>query len=333
LPLLINQKLVNQTLVCYQEENVLSSLSSKSFVGGCQKPPMKPLSDVQSLQRLAWKLRLDALKMVFGAKSGHLGGSFSAAELITTLYFYKAHLDPRNPGWEDRDRIFVSKGHCAPVYYAALSRVGFFPRQELATFRQLGSRLQGHPDRLKLPEVEMSSGPLGLGASAAVGCALGLRLRRSPARVYCLLGDGETQEGIVWESAMCAAKYALGNLTFVLDYNRYQLSGPVERVMPLEPLEQKWQSFGFDVRRIDGHDVGQIVEALDRDSPEQPGLILALTVKGKGVSFMESSSAWHGRVPTPEEMAAAQQEIRQNLEAVSPAHDAPQTAAAPGRKS
>jgi transketolase len=279
---------------------------------------MKPLSDIQSLQRFAWELRLDALRMVYGAKSGHLGGSFSAAELITTLYFYKVRLDPRNPGWEDRDRVFVSKGHCAPIYYAALSRLGFFPREELATFRQLGSRLQGHPDRLKLPGVEMSSGPLGLGASVAVGCALGLRLRTSPARVFCLLGDGEIQEGIVWEAAMCASKFALGNLTFLLDYNRYQLSGAVDRVMPLEPLEQKWQSFGFDVRRIDGHKIEQIVEALDVEQPEQPRLILALTVKGKGVSFMESSSAWHGRVPSQEEMAAAEQEIGGSLEAIGP---------------
>jgi transketolase len=294
---------------------------------------MKSLSDVQSLNRLAWELRLDALKMVFGAKSGHLGGSFSAAELITTLYFHKARLDPKNPGWEDRDRIFVSKGHCAPIYYAALSRLGFFPGDELATFRQLGSRLQGHPDRLKLPGVEMSSGPLGLGASVAVGCALGLRLRSSPARVYCLLGDGETQEGIVWESAMCAAKYALGNLTFLLDYNRYQLSGAVDHVMPLEPLEHKWQSFGFDVRRIDGHDIEQIVEALDRNHPDQPGLILALTVKGQGVSFMESSSAWHGRVPSQEEMSAAEKEIRGKIEAISSVCDVPQIASASGRKS
>ena len=294
---------------------------------------MKTLSDVQSLNSLAWELRLDDLNMVFGAKSGHLGGSFSAAELITTLYFHKARLDPKNPGWEDRDRIFVSKGHCAPIYYAALSRLGFFPGDELATFRQLGSRLQGHPDRLKLPGVEMSSGPLGLGASVAVGCALGLRLRSSPARVYCVLGDGETQEGIVWESAMCAAKYALGNLTFLLDYNRYQLSGAVDHVMPLEPLEHKWQSFGFDVRRIDGHDIEQIVEALDRNHPDQPGLLRALTVKGKGVSFMESSSAWLGRVPSQEEMSAAEKEIRGKIEAISSVCDVPQIASASGRKS
>ncbi|MCK5008513.1 MAG: transketolase, partial [Spirochaetales bacterium] len=189
------------------------------------EPAMKP--DYETLQRIAWELRLDALRMIFDAKSGHAGGSFSAAELITALYFYKARLDPENPAWEDRDRIFVSKGHCAPIYYAALSRAGFFPRGELTAFRQLGSRLQGHPDRLKLPGVEMSSGPLGLGASVAVGCALGLRLSKSEARVFCLLGDGEIQEGIVWEAAMCAAKYGLGNLTFILDYNRYQLSGAV----------------------------------------------------------------------------------------------------------
>jgi transketolase len=278
---------------------------------------MKPQSDVLWLQRLAWELRFDALGMVYAAKSGHLGGSFSAAELITTLYFYKARLDPQNPWWEERDRIFVSKGHCAPIYYAAMSRLGFFPREELSTFRQLGSRLQGHPDRLKLPGVEMSSGPLGLGASVAVGCALGLRLHGSPAGVYCLLGDGECQEGIVWEAAMCASKYDLGNLTFILDYNRYQLSGAVERVMPLEPLEQKWRSFGFDVLRIDGHCVEQIVEALDAGGPDKPRLILALTVKGRGVSFMESSSAWHGRVPSEEERAEAEREITRNIQNIS----------------
>jgi transketolase len=259
--------------------------------------------------------------MIFDAKSGHAGGSFSAAELITALYFYKARLDPENPAWEDRDRIFVSKGHCAPIYYAALSRAGFFPRGELATFRQLGSRLQGHPDRLKLPGVEMSSGPLGLGASVAVGCALGLRLSKSEARVFCLLGDGETQEGIVWEAAMCAAKYGLGNLTFILDYNRYQLSGAVDQVMPLEPLEQKWQSFGFGVIRVDGHSIEQIIEALDRENPDQPKLILALTVKGKGVSFMEASSAWHGRVPSPEEMKKAEEEIGHRIEASAASAD------------
>ncbi|MEE8592170.1 MAG: transketolase [Spirochaetia bacterium] len=283
------------------------------------EPAMKP--DYETLQRIAWELRLDALRMIFDAKSGHAGGSFSAAELITALYFYKARLDPENPAWEDRDRIFVSKGHCAPIYYAALSRAGFFPRGELTTFRQLGSRLQGHPDRLKLPGVEMSSGPLGLGASVAVGCALGLRLSKSEARVFCLLGDGETQEGIVWEAAMCAAKYGLGNLTFILDYNRYQLSGAVDQVMPLEPLEQKWQSFGFGVIRVDGHSIKQIIEALDRENPDQPKLILALTVKGKGVSFMEASSAWHGRVPSPEEMKKAEEEIGHLIEASAASAD------------
>jgi transketolase len=167
----------------------------------------------------------------------------------------------------------------------------------------------------------MSSGPLGLGASVAVGCALGLRLSKSEARVFCLLGDGETQEGIVWEAAMCAAKYGLGNLTFILDYNRYQLSGAVDQVMPLEPLEQKWQSFGFGVIRVNGHSIEQIIEALDRESPDQPKLILALTVKGKGVSFMEASSAWHGRVPSPEEMKKAEEEIGHCIETCAASTD------------
>jgi transketolase len=272
--------------------------------------------DVSALQALAWELRRDALRMVFGAGSGHLGGSFSAAELVTALYFHKARIDSRNPERDDRDRIFISKGHCAPLYYAALSRAGFFPAEELSTFRRLGSRLQGHPDRLKLPGVEMSSGPLGLGASVSVGCALGLRLRSSPARVYCLLGDGEVQEGIVWEAAMCAAKYSLENLTLILDHNHYQLSGAVEQVMPLEPLQQKWESFGFGVLPVDGHDLEQIVDALDREGGGRPRLILASTTKGKGVSFMEASSAWHGRVPGPEELAAAERELEERISAL-----------------
>jgi len=270
-----------------------------------------------SLSAIAWELRLQALRMIYRARSGHPGGSFSAAEILTALYFHQARLDPSRPDWEERDRIFVSKGHCAPIYYAALARAGFFPEQELDGFRQLGSRLQGHPDRNKLPGVEMSSGPLGLGASVAVGCALGLRQRKLPSRVFCLLGDGELQEGIVWEAALCAAKYGLDNLTFLVDSNGFQLSGSVSQIMPLEPLADKWRSFGWQTLAVDGHSLPELLRALDETKPEKragkPAVILAQTVKGKGVSFMEGSSAWHGRAPNAEQMAAAEAELMGRL--------------------
>ncbi len=267
---------------------------------------------ISDLAIIANELRLKALSMIFQAKSGHPGGSLSAAEIITALYFYKARFDPNRPNWKDRDRIFISKGHCAPIYYAALARAGFFPEEELDTFRTLGSRLQGHPDRRKLPGIEMSSGPLGLGASVAVGCALGLRQQKSTARVYCLLGDGEIQEGIVWEAAMCANKYKLKGLTFILDYNQYQLSGKIAEIMPLEPLEEKWRSFGWRVLPIDGHNMKSVIDALDLRPDTQPTMIIARTVKGKGVSFMENNN-WHGRVPSPEQMVRARAEIEEKV--------------------
>ncbi len=268
------------------------------------------------LSRLAWELRLEALRMIHRAGSGHPGGSLSAAEILTALYFRVARVDPGRPSWAGRDRIFVSKGHCAPLYYAALARRGFFPTEELTGFRRLGSRLQGHPDRNKLPGVEMSSGPLGLGASVAVGCALGLRQQGVKARTFCLLGDGEIQEGIVWEAALAASKYALNALSFIVDCNRYQLSGAVAEVLPLEPLAGKWRSFGWEVRLADGHDVEQVVEALESPPAGRPLAVIARTVKGKGVSFMEDSSAWHGRAPTEEEMAVAEREILERLAAL-----------------
>jgi transketolase len=269
--------------------------------------------DNTELAILAEQLRLRALRMIVAAGSGHPGGSLSAAELLTVLYFRVARFDSAHPGWEERDRIFVSKGHCAPVYYAALAKAGFFPQAELATFRRMGSRLQGHPDRTKLPGVEMSSGPLGLGASVAVGCALGLRQKGLQARVFCLLGDGEIQEGVVWEAALCAAKYQLKNLCFILDYNHYQLSGRVDEVLPLEPLEDKWRSFGWRTLTVDGHDIARVSEALSETGADagrpQPLMVIAHTRKGKGVSFMENDAGWHGRLPTAAELALAEEEI------------------------
>ncbi len=286
-----------------------------------QKKP----KELEQLRKLAWKMRIDSLKMIYNASSGHIGGSFSAAELLTALYFYRARLKPENPDWEMRDRIYVSKGHCAPILYAILAERGYFDREELGSFRKLGSRLQGHPVRGKLPGIEMSSGPLGLGASVSVGTALGFKLQRIDSLVFCLLGDGEIQEGIVWEAAMSAFKYRLDNLVFILDYNGFQLSGSISDTMPLEPVCEKWKSFGWQVTQIDGNDMKAVVEAFDSierpdySSPAkeredcQPTIIIARTRKGYGVSFMENDSRWHGKVPSKEEYERALDELNDRI--------------------
>ena len=270
---------------------------------------------IMHLAHRAQQLRIQALNMVYGAQSGHLGGSFSAAEIIAALYFHHLRIEPRNPDWPDRDRFIISKGHCAPVSYAAWAEVGFFPKEWLKSFRQIGSRLQGHPDRNKLPGVETNTGPLGHGLSIGVGLALSGRLRGAGYRTYVLLGDGESQAGIVWEAAMTASKYKVDNLTAILDYNGVQLDGPVYSVMPLEPLVEKWRAFGWHVLEIDGHNMRGILDALDAVSGihGQPTMIIAHTVKGKGVSFMENDCAWHGRAPSEEEFEQALAELQKGL--------------------
>jgi transketolase len=253
--------------------------------------------------------------MIYGVQSGHLGGSFSAAEIMAAMYFHQLRIDPKNPDWPDRDRFVASKGHCAPVYYAALAQAGFFPKEWLKSFRQIGSRLQGHPDRNKLPGVDMNSGPLGHGLSVGVGLALSGRLRGAGYRTYVLLGDGESQAGIVWEAAMTASKYKVDNLTAILDYNGVQLDGPVCNVMPLEPLVDKWRAFGWHVFEIDGHNIHEILDTLDAAPGihSKPTMVIAHTVKGKGVSFMENDCAWHGRAPNEEEFERALAELQQGL--------------------
>lgn len=256
-----------------------------------------------NLAERARQLRIQALTMVYEAQSGHLGGSLSAADIMAAMYFHQLRIDPQNPDWPDRDRFIVSKGHCAPVYYTALAEASFFPTEWLKTFRQIGSNLQGHPDRNKLAGVEMNSGPLGDGLSVGVGLALSGRLRRATYRTYVLLGDGESQAGIIWEAAMTAAKYKVDNLTAILDYNGVQLSGPVCNVMPMEPLADKWEAFGWHVIEIDGHNMREIVDALDAVAGihSKPTMIIAHTVKGKGISFMENDCAWHGKAPNTDE--------------------------------
>jgi transketolase len=266
---------------------------------------------VLGLEARARAIRRAVVTMVHGAGSGHPGGSLSAADILAALYFHQLRIDPSRPQWPERDRFILSKGHAAPALYAALAMRGFFPEAELATLRQLDSRLQGHPDRNKTPGVEMTAGALGHGVSIGAGLALAARLNGASYRTYVLLGDGEIQAGVVWEGAMTAAKYHLDNLTAILDFNGVQLDGMVADIMPLEPVMEKWRAFGWQVLEIDGHNMRRILEALDEASRihAKPTIIVAHTIKGKGVSFMENKSMWHGRAPTQEQYEQAMAEL------------------------
>ncbi|MGB9885750.1 MAG: transketolase [Moorellales bacterium] len=265
----------------------------------------------EELNRKARQLRGLALKMIGTAGSGHPGGSLSAAEIMAVLYFHELRVDPARPDWPDRDRFILSKGHAAPLLYAALAERGFFPPEELLTLRRLGSRLQGHPDCRRLPGVDMSTGSLGQGLSVGNGLALGAKLDGRSYRVYVLLGDGEIQEGMVWEASMAAAHYRLDNLVAIVDHNGLQIDGPVAKVMSPEPLAEKWQAFGWEVVRVDGHQVEEIAAALEhaRQVKGRPTMIIADTIKGKGVSFMENRVEWHGVAPKGEELARALAEL------------------------
>ena len=262
------------------------------------------------LEAMTTELRRDVIEMIYAAGSGHPGGSFSEMEILTALYFRIMRYDPQNPAWPERDRFILSKGHACPGFYAVLSRAGYFPREELWTFRQLGSRLQGHAHPIT-PGVEMNSGSLGQGLSFAVGAALAVRLDQRRSRVYVLLGDGECDEGQVWEAAMAAANYRLDNLTAFVDRNRIQNDRFTTQVMRLEPLAEKWSAFGWNVLRVDGHSIGQVTEAVDkaRSHGGRPTMIIADTVKGKGVSFMENNPDFHGRAPTKDEYEQAMAEL------------------------
>lgn len=268
--------------------------------------------DSKELQRMANKLRLHVVEMTYAANSGHPGGSLSAADIISALYFKVMRHDPKNPNWEDRDRFILSKGHVAPVLYAALAESGYFPVEDLITLRQLGSKLQGHPVRGKVPGVEMSTGSLGQGLSMSCGIALAGKMDGKDYKVYCMLGDGELQSGQNWEAAMFAANYKLDNLIAIVDRNRLQICGDTEEVMSLEPLVDKWMAFGWDVIETDGHDIDKVVAAFeeakaDRDSPV---VIIFNTVKGKGVSFMENNPGFHGKACNATEYKQAVEELK-----------------------
>jgi transketolase len=270
-----------------------------------------PAALLRELEARARTLRVDLIKMLAEAGSGHPGGSLSAVEIVTTLYFHVLRIRPDQPAWPDRDRFILSKGHAAPLLYAALAERGFFPPEELLTLRKLRSRLQGHPDLRKLPGVEASTGSLGQGLSIGLGVALAGKLDQRDYRVYVLLGDGECEEGQVWEAAMAAAHYRADNLTAILDYNGLQIDGPISQVLSPLPFAEKWRAFGWAVREVDGHDFAALIAAFNwaAEVRERPSLILARTVKGKGVSFMENEVDWHGSAPNREQAARALAEL------------------------
>lgn len=280
----------------------------------------RPLTEAE-LALKARAVRRHILRMTAAAGSGHPGGSLSSADILTALYFRVLRLDAARPDWTERDRFVLSKGHGAPALYAVLAERGFFPVTELESLRRLGSRLQGHPDMKSTPGVEASTGSLGQGLSFAVGLALAGKLDRASWRVYALLGDGETQEGQIWEAAMAASHYRLDNLTAFLDHNGLQIDGPVDKVMSISPVEEKWRAFGWRVLSIDGHDLGAILRATaaagkssvdvaeKSEDGGRPTMIIAKTVKGRGVSFMENRAEWHGKVPNAEQLEAALKEL------------------------
>ncbi|MCD6454317.1 MAG: transketolase [Candidatus Aminicenantes bacterium] len=267
--------------------------------------------ELKKLREISIRIRRHIVTMTGLAKSGHPGGSLSAADIITVLFFKKMRIDPKNPRWKERDIFILSKGHATPVLYAALAEAGFFPVEELKNFRRLRSHLQGHPDRLMTPGVEMSTGSLGQGLSVANGVAMAFKIDKTPRKVYVLIGDGELQEGQIWEAAMTAAHYKLDNLTAIVDYNGLQIDGPVSKVKEVAPVAEKWKAFGWEVKEIDGHDFKQIIEALDwADGVRgKPAVIIAHTLKGKGISFMEGKVKFHGVPPSEEEMKKALEEL------------------------
>lgn len=266
---------------------------------------------IKDLEEKARRFRVQVIKMIYRAQSGHPGGSLSCMDILTALYFHHLRINPQEPAWENRDRFVLSKGHAAPALYVVLAELGYFPKETLFTLRQLGSILQGHPDMRKTPGVEMSTGSLGNGLSVGIGMALGARLARKNYHVYALIGDGEVDEGGIWEAAMAASKYKLDNLTAICDFNRVQLDGPIEEIMPLDPLPEKWEAFNWNVIEMDGHNMGEILDALDkaRQVRGRPTVIVAHTVKGKGVSFMEGKFQWHGNAPNEEEYKIALKEL------------------------
>lgn len=268
--------------------------------------------DIQELKQKAKKVRKDIIEEVYSAKSGHPGGSLSIADILTVLYFKEMNINPENPNWEDRDRFVLSKGHCSPALYSCLANRGFFLVDDLKTFRSINSYLQGHPDKNKVPGVDMTTGSLGQGLSCANGMAIAGKMNKKDYRVYCVLGDGELEEGQIWEAAMASNKYKLDNLCVIVDNNNLQIDGTIEEVMSSYPIDEKFKSFGFQVININGHDIEEIIKAFEvaKNVKGQPTCIIAKTIKGKGVSFMENQASWHGKAPNDEQYKQAIEELK-----------------------
>ncbi|MBR1990500.1 MAG: transketolase [Firmicutes bacterium] len=267
--------------------------------------------DYKQYEEIASRVRVDIVKAVHKAGSGHPGGSLSAADIVTALYFKEMNIDPQNPRMEGRDKFILSKGHAGPVQYAALAERGYFPVEDFMTLRKLGSKFQGHPNRDKVPGIEMSTGSLGQGFGVAAGMAMAGKLDKSEGRVYVLLGDGELQEGLIWEAAMAAGHYGLDNLCAIVDWNGLQIDGNNDDVMTVKPIDEKFAAFGFNVLVIDGHNFEEIFAAFDaaRECKGKPTVIIAKTHKGRGVSFMEDNAGWHGKAPSEEEARQAVAEL------------------------
>ena len=272
---------------------------------------MEKISDITKLREISKNIRKGIIEAVYSGKSGHPGGSLSIADIMTVLYFYEMNINPENPKDENRDRLVLSKGHCAPALYSTLANRGFFDVEELQTLRKIESRLQGHPDMKKIPGVDMTTGSLGQGLSAANGMAIAGKLDKKDYRVYCIMGDGEIEEGQVWEAAMASNKYKLDNLCVIVDNNNLQIDGTIEEVMSSYPIDEKFKSFGFQIINIDGNDIEEIIKAFDvaKNVKGKPTCIIAKTVKGKGVSFMENKVEWHGKAPNEEQYKQAMEEL------------------------
>ena len=269
------------------------------------------LNGVEELEKMANAVRKGIIEEVYNGQSGHPGGSLSVADILTVLYFHELNIDEKNPKWEDRDRVVLSKGHCSPALYSCLANRGFFPVEDLKTFRKIDSYLQGHPDMNKIPGVDMTTGSLGQGLSAAVGMAIAGKMDKKDYRVYCILGDGEIEEGQIWEAAMSAKKYALDNLCVIVDNNNLQIDGTIEEVMSPYPIDEKFKSFGFEMVKIDGHNTQEILDAFDvaKHVKGKPVCMIAKTIKGKGVSYMENQVGWHGKAPNEKQYKMAMEEL------------------------
>ena len=269
------------------------------------------ITDVNELKQKALEIRKGIIKQIYNAQSGHPGGSLGIADIVAVLYFNELNIDKNKPAWEDRDRVVLSKGHCAPALYSALALKGYFELEELESLRKINSNLQGHPDMKKVSGIDMSTGSLGQGVSAAVGIAIAGKLDNKSYRVYTILGDGEIEEGQVWEAAMSAAKYKLDNLCVIVDNNNLQIDGTIEEVMSSYPIDEKFKSFGFETISIDGNNIEEVITAFAKAKTvkEKPTCIIAKTIKGKGVSFMENQVSWHGKAPNEEQYNKAIEEL------------------------